>query len=99
MNTIVGKHGLKALAEELADEFNSRHSTLLNELSELERKKSEKGDEIKASEDAVERVRNFQPEINDELQCPECYVFCRLQSPIRPMHHSHAFPDGGDLRW
>jgi hypothetical protein len=74
--TIVGENGLMAEAETLADAFKSRYSELVNELNELLRRKSEKEALIEASQDAIERVKDFKPRINNEFQCPA--------SPIRP---------------
>jgi hypothetical protein len=82
--TIVGENGLMAEAETLADAFKSRYSELVNELNELLRRKSEKEALIEASQDAIERVKDFKPRINNEFQCPACYVYRKLESPIRP---------------
>jgi predicted nuclease with TOPRIM domain len=86
--TIVGENGLKAEAEKLAEKFSGRYSELMNELGELRRKKSEKKAEIEASQDAIERVSYFKPKISNEFQCPACYVYRRLHSPLRPIHPS-----------
>jgi sugar-specific transcriptional regulator TrmB len=90
--TIVGEGGLKAEAECLADRLRSELRNELNELQrkldELQRIKSEKEAEIEASHDARERVRNFTPRINNEFQCPACYVYRKLESPIRPIPQS-----------
>ena len=78
--TIVGENGLMAEAETLADAFKSRYSELVNELNELLRRKSEKEALIEASQDAIERVKDFKPRINNEFQCPACHVYRKLVS-------------------
>lgn len=57
---IVGKNGLQAKAEHLADEFRGQLSALESELKE-------KTSEIELSRSAVDRVLNFKPELNERI--------------------------------
>ena len=76
---------LSDLAAEIADEMRQHHSALKAELLKLETRKQEIEADLQATELGRERLSRFQVKINDDYQCPNCWVRHEIKSTLTPV--------------
>jgi len=73
---------LSDLAAAIAEEMQQRRSALEAEPLELETRKREIGEELRATDLGRERLSHFQVKIDGEYQCPNCWVRDDVRTPL-----------------